>query len=461
MKIKSLLLGAFATSLMWANIALAAGTVDHFQLEVNKATTKIGEAIDLTVKAVDKDNNVVSNYVGSILIFSESDTNAEFPGTTIKDNTYKFTAADQGKVKFENAIKFSMNWKQDISVYDSENDTILGKTEVTVWAGGGWSTTTTWTEEIKITSPETGTTVWTDSIKVTGTTTKNHKVKVSLNGKKTFDTTSNDTWTFEVSISGLESWDSILKAIVLDADGKTIWESTEVKISTASNSPKMNSISISPEWDMDAETEIIVEVLATAGLKEVEAVINDTVTKLEEKEDGKYTWTINAPTEAGIYSIDINLVDDLWHKTENKAAKSITVKAMNSATWALTVWTGMTLDTVKNLKLVKMKTKSILSWDAVTNAVSYNVYKKDATTWEMKLITNVTEPRYEIEITWDQVTYEDFAIKAFGKDWDKEIESADFSEMTKVQTGPKEIFIAILAILLTAGFIYFKRRRQA
>lgn len=460
MKIRSLLLGAFASSLMGANIVLAAWTVDHFTLEVNKDTTKIGEAIDLTVKAVDKDNNVVSNYMGSILIFSESDTNAEFPGTTIKDNTYKFTAADQWKVKFENAIKFSMNGKQDISVYDSENDTILGKTEVTVgWTSAG---TTTWSEEIKISSPENWTTVWTDSIKVSWTTIKNHKVKVTLNGSKTFDTTSNDSGTFEIQITDIESGDSVLKAMVLDADGKTIWESTEVKISSQSNAPKMNSIAISPEWELDAETEISVEVLATKGLKEVEAVINDTVTKLEETSDGKYTGKINAPTEAWVYAIDINLTDDLGHKTENKAAKSITVKAMNAAsTWALSVWTGMVLDTVKNLKLVKMKTKSILTWDKVENAVSYNVYKKDPTTWEMKLITNVTEPRYEVEITWDKVTYEDFAIKAFGKDWDKEIESADYSEMTKVQTGPTEIFLAILAVLLAAGFVYFKRRRQA
>jgi LPXTG-motif cell wall-anchored protein len=33
--------------------------------------------------------------------------------------------------------------------------------------------------------------------------------------------------------------------------------------------------------------------------------------------------------------------------------------------------------------------------------------------------------------------------------------------MTKVQTGPTEIFLAILAVLLAAGFVYFKRRRQA
>lgn len=460
MKIKSLLLGAFASSLMWANIVLAAWTVDHFQLETTKTTTKVGEAIDLTVSAVDKDNNKVSNYVWSILIFSESDTNAEFPGTAIKDNTYKFTAADQGKVKFENAIKFSANGKQDISVYDSENDAILWKIEITVWAAS--TTTTTWNEDIKITYPENGTTIGTDSIKVSGTTTKNHKVKVTLNWNKTFDATSNDSGIFEVQINWLSSGDSILKASVLDADGKSIGESSEVKISTESNAPKMNSVSISPEWEMDAGTEIAVEVLATAGLTEVNAIINDTVTKLEEKTDGKYTGTITAPTEAWAYNIDINLTDDLGHKTENKAVKSITVKAMESAsTWALSVWTGMVLDTVKNLKLVKMKTKSILTWDAVQNAVSYNVYKKDPTSGEMKLITNVKEPRYEIEITWNQVTYDDFAIKAFGKNWDKEIESADYSEMTKVQTGPKEIFIAILAILLATWFVYFKRRRQA
>ncbi|MDD4151277.1 MAG: hypothetical protein PHR68_01560 [Candidatus Gracilibacteria bacterium] len=463
MKIKSIVLGSFAIFLMVGNTVIAANTtnIDHFVLEASKTSIKTGEALDLTVKAVDKDNNIVKNYLGSVLIFSESDTNAEFPGTAIKDNTYKFTAADAGTVKFENAIKFSVSGKQDISVYDSENDSILGKTEITV-GGSSTSQTTSSTEEIKITNPETGTTLGTDSVKVSGTTSKNHKVKVSLNGTKTFDATSDDSGNFEVQVTDIPSGDSVLKASVFDADGKTIGESTEVKIAIESALPKMTAISINPEGEVDAGTTISVEVLATSGLKEVSALIDDQVTKLVEKEDGKYTGEITAPTEAGIYNIDINLTDELGHKAENKSAKSITVKAMNTATaesGALSVGTGMILDKVNGLKLVKMKTKSILTWDAVKNAESYNIYKKDETSGEMKLITNVKEPRYEVNITGDQIKYEDFAVKAVGKDGDKTIESPEYSDMTKVQTGPAEIALAILALIGAGAFLYYRRRQ--
>lgn len=464
MKIKTLALWSLASLLILWNTAIAATTtkVDHFVLETPTTTIKTGEALDLTVKAVDKDNNVVKDYLWSILIFSESDTNAEFPGTVIKDNTYKFTAADAWLVKFENAIKFSLTWKQDISVYDSENDSILGKVEITVW----WSSSSSSSiskENISITNPLSWTTIWADSIKVSWTTTKNHKIKISINWSWSFSATSDDSGNFETNVTWLSSGDNILKASVLDADWKVIWESSDVKISVSDNTPKMTAITINPEWEMDAGTNIEVEVLATAWLKEVDALLNDQVTKLEEKEEWKYTWTLTAPTEAWLYNIDINLIDELGHKTENKAAKSITVKAMDTASesWALSVWTGMILDKVNWLKLVKMKTKSILSWDAVKNAESYNVYKKDPSSWEMKLITNVKDPRFEIAITWDQIAYDDFAVKAVGKDGDKTIESAEFSDMTKVQTGPAEIALAFLALISAWAFMYYRRKKQA
>jgi hypothetical protein len=45
---------------------------------------------------------------------------------------------------------------------------------------------------------------------------------VSLNGSGSFETTSNDSGIFEVQVTGLGTGDSVLKATVLDADGKNI-----------------------------------------------------------------------------------------------------------------------------------------------------------------------------------------------------------------------------------------------
>jgi fibronectin type 3 domain-containing protein len=46
-----------------------------------------------------------------------------------------------------------------------------------------------------------------------------------------------------------------------------------------------------------------------------------------------------------------------------------------------------------------MKSKSVLSWDKLDKASSYNVYKKNRTSGQMELVQNVTEPRIEINIS--------------------------------------------------------------
>jgi len=66
---------------------------------------------------------------------------------------------------------------------------------------------------------------------------------------------------------------------------------------------------------------------------------------------------------------------------------------------------------ITGIELTELKTKSILTWDAVDDAKSYNVYKKVSAT-QIELVENVLEPRYEIAIVGDEMKYDDFAIKA-------------------------------------------------
>jgi len=70
--------------------------------------------------------------------------------------------------------------------------------------------------------------------------------------------------------------------------------------------------------------------------------------------------------------------------------------------------------TITGIEVTELKTKSILTWDALEDAQSYNIYKKISEN-QIELIENVSEPRYEIEIVGEEIRYEDFAIKAIGK----------------------------------------------
>jgi hypothetical protein len=65
------------------------------------------------------------------LIFSESDPEASLP-IILEDNTYTFRSSDLGKTKFENAVKFSIPGRQNIYVYDFDDDLVFGVADATI-----------------------------------------------------------------------------------------------------------------------------------------------------------------------------------------------------------------------------------------------------------------------------------------------------------------------------------------
>ncbi len=72
--------------------------IDHFEVRLEPKDAKVWEALDLTIEAVDKNNAIVSDYNWIILIFSESDPEAELP-SVLEENTYTFSDSDQWKIK--------------------------------------------------------------------------------------------------------------------------------------------------------------------------------------------------------------------------------------------------------------------------------------------------------------------------------------------------------------------------
>lgn len=443
--------------------AFANADTTNFEIELTPTTAWVWEALDVTIKAVDKDGNIDKTYAWEILIFSQSDPKAEFPWV-LKENVYQFKTSDEWEVKFENAVKFSKAWTQDINVFDIANEDIFWNAEIVIWEAS--KDTTSEETDVKITSPITWTTLWSDTLKVNWETLKNYKVLVTVNDDKKFETISDSAWKFEVELTWLASWENSIKAEVFDADEKSIWVSETVLVKIESWAPSFKELKISPESDIESEQVLEVEVTATPGLTEVNVILNDVMEKLVETEKSwVYTWSITAPIEEWNYKIDVILKNELWSEVKETWAKEIFVKAVEldaaSSTWTEVSCEDLAKDLViKNIKLTKMKTKSVISWDKLDKASSYNVYKKNKTSWELELVQNVVEPRIEINISWNVVEYDDFVVKAVLSDEKcNNVESANTSEMTSVQTWPKEIAILLLALILWAWVLYFKKRR--
>ncbi len=491
--------------------------IDHFEVTLSPERAQVWEALDITIKAVDKNWETVKDYNWSILVFSGSDAEAEFPNV-LSDNSYKFEIVDEWKVKFENAIKFKNPWKQDLHIYDLNDENIFWVAEVEIFEKEHQSNI-----EVNIISPENGLTIWQSTVKVSWTTNKNHQVEILVNSERKIKTTTNSEWIFDKNIWELKEWENSIITYVLDSDGKRVWESDEVKIMVKSSIPSLKSIQIDPNWKLYPESEINVKIFSNNWLSKVKVILNDIITNLEEKTSWVYSWKIYAPKELWTYYIDLLLKDDLWHETKKTKVEKINViekepdlsvaidikdsdndwildsndnciyeinKDQKDTDWD-SIWDACDnciniknknqIDANKNdiwdvceknktcisqelnlairwLKLTKLKTKSILTWNKIKWAWSYNIYKR--TSWiKFELIDNVIEPRYSINIIWDKIKYDYFSIKAVWKDnCLKEVEWK-LSDMIKIKTWPEEIFLLIIAILFTSLILFIRRKK--
>ncbi len=473
-----------------------AANVDHFEVTVSPDKVAVWEALDMTIDVVDKDNNLVEDYEWTILIFSESDKEAQFPNS-LEDNSYTFKKSDWWTVKFENAVKFTNKWKNDIHVYDlsDETNSILGIAEVEV------------TEEIEeqkldinIISPENGITIGKKEITVSGSSKKNHQIKIVLNNDEEILTTTNNSGIFEKTISDLPDGESVIKAYVLDSDGIEVWASEKVLITSDSTKPILNSVKMIPEWEVQPESDILIEVYATKWLTQTQIVVDGWIYTLKEDTPWVYKWEILSPKNPWEYEVEVILKDELGHLGKEKSAEPILVWEAEVELTAAPEpiekkvkdickngdYTGDVFDGecweepivelnapvdlwIRNLKLVQLKTKSILTWDTLKDATSYEVYKK-MEDGELELLETVNDAKYEIEIIGDNISYEYFAVKAIGKKEFTDAENGeetiikdiegDLSEAVKIQTGPEAIIIVCLALLLSIWVFIFNRRKS-
>jgi len=442
-----------------------ASWIDHFEVKLDPTSVKVNETLDLTIEAVDKNNVTVLDYEWTILIFSESDPEAELP-SALEENTYNFSLSDQWKIKFENWVKFKSDWIQNIHIYDLNDETVFWIAEATIEEQ----------EEIianvdtTIISPENWLTIWENSISISWTTNKNHQVKIIVNWESELLTTSNNDWIFEIKVEDLKDWLTSFIAKTLDADWNVIWESNEIEIKVELNSLNIKNIKLTPE-ELSVWDSFEIEVISNPWLTKVNAIVNDVLIELNEIDDWVYTIKTSAPSEVWIYWIDINIQDELWHKKTELGATSLKVNEVILEVAEEPIITEepvlieepeiieeYTDDKLKItwLKLVELKTKSILTWNEVEDAESYNVYKKDSD-WKLELIDNSLIARFEVEVLWDNIKYDYFAVKAVARNGSWTIYEWSLSEATKIKTGPEILILFLISLFI--GWFFFIRKR--
>ena len=318
--ISLLTLLTLGTSFAQFSLVYAADTeVDHLEVTA-PATSKVGEAVDLTVKALSKTGEVVTNYAGIIFVIVENDNKAKVPYA----EGYTFVAADQGVKTFSKGLSFTKEGTFKVVVSDFDKARIEGSTKVKVSAGG--DTAAAGNELVTITSPDDNSTLGSPTFSVVGATKKSSRVQLFINGQKALEAQSDDKGTFVFEVKKTDQVKNVISVKVLDGTDKVIGESAKVTVSVGSESgPEFKSLKLS-EKVVTPGTKIQATVEATAGLKSVIITAGTAlVTLMAGSVPGAYVGELVAPNEAGSFPVDVSLKNDLGKETTKASVDTITV----------------------------------------------------------------------------------------------------------------------------------------
>ncbi len=544
--ISSIALVAIFSSI-FAPFSLSAATGGTIALEIIANTTsRVGEAIDITVRAVDKDKKTVIGYRGSVIFNTDNiwDT-VPAPGKTVV-----FTADDNGEKKFSKALIFKKSGKQKIYVSDVSDD-IMG--EATIMVDAAAVTQPTLDESVTIITPENDTKIAADMLMVSGKTRKNSKITLLLNGQDAGTVVSDDSGIFTKNLTWLTQEANILVANLIDGTSTIIASSPEIRFGRILAAATTYGVTILPATtlEMSAPLEIIID--ATPGLSEISVSLDGSILITTETSPGKYSIKTVAPQKSGVYAMKISQKDSLGQSktTDSPTALTVTEKLMAptvSPTFknvkTTTVWSRVVFDfsvdnapleltsfkiaygknadslsqevttlaidkiasktnsggytwyidnvspdtytfkifgrtasgtliaalvsepivatvgkdsctigNVSGLTVATDTSKSVISWAALSGAISYNLYRVSAA-GDYSIFQNTKDPTYTLYLSSGAVTYENFVVKAL---CDTSTESKEYSSMSRVQSGPGMVAIIVI-ISAIFGALLMRRR---
>ena len=388
----------FSTNALQANIINDAnaqevlpGPVDNFDIEDLPSTLKVNTDQTMTIVARDKDGNVAKNYTGTILISTPDDENAVLPN----NGEYTFKEADQGKFTFNLALRFSQVGPQFIQILDKNDWKIAGEKEIEVVPQQAITVPDS-TASLSIKSPADGGKFGSNLIIVTGQGDPNINLKIFDDDVKIGDSETDSDGFFTFQAKNLSPGGHSF--YVMSESGQV---SKSVSVTVDTLPPTLNSMTIAPSGVVTPGQSLKIAVNSEPNLDEVQVRIQGVQRDLvpEPGQPGAYAATINAPSIAGSFPVDVILTDDLGNKAELQAQKTILVESQAPEL----------PPTVQNPEGIAGDGEVLLTWDAVSGhttgiasyKVSYGVAHENldqtaqteggATSLEIENLTNDTQ----------------------------------------------------------------------
>lgn len=199
---------------------------DAFIVEVQPSSFEANQAVDITIKAVTANWDIVKNYQWDVFI--EIDGIGDTSEYVVpSEGLYSFMAQDQGAKLFSKWLIVKRQWTFAVRVSDIINEAIVW--EKTIIVGGSYNTATT--ESITIMSPAAEGTEKNNNINIIASSLKlpNSPYNIFLNNSIVAQGMTDSLGDINTYISGVIAWQNLLQIKITNAQNEIIGESETMR----------------------------------------------------------------------------------------------------------------------------------------------------------------------------------------------------------------------------------------
>lgn len=228
-KIIWLTFGAFLV--LWAcmySYVHAATQPDAFIVEVNPSSFEVNDAVDLTIRAVNANGEVIQDYVWDVFI--EIDGIADTADYVVPSEWfYMFLPQDQWITLFSKGLIIRRSWTFAVKVSDIMNESIAGEKTIIV----GSTHTSAEIENVSIVSPAADGIERNNVVNViaNATTLPNSPYSIFLNNSIVSEWTTDSIGDINTYISGVVVGSNLLQIKISNASNEIIWQSSSIGFS--------------------------------------------------------------------------------------------------------------------------------------------------------------------------------------------------------------------------------------
>ena len=364
---------------------VAAANISSFMIQISPNPMKPAEAVDMTIKALQSDWSIATDYKGTIIMWFEwqQDTTAyDLPN----DGFYQFSAEDQWVKTFSKGLTIKKTGQYVLKVYDAVESSIVWSLPVVVWSKD--NSDTIGIKIIELLEPLSWSMVKWSALNVIGKT-DNRKTPLQFfidDKKLTTEWETDDTGNFSVYLTDIAAWAHTLQVKMVDYEWKILWQSEIIKFNYTLPPTDwfLKSFVATPDWELNIWDEVVFDAQVDGTVRNIELKIWTLGTFIMDRSaSGVFNKTVIVD-KSGTNRVDVTLIFEWWQKTIYADRATLNIKSMSG------------IGTLKVVNNIADPSQVWLSWTSVGTPVSYIIrygQSKDALTGEIK--TTLTNTQIE------------------------------------------------------------------